>query len=238
MEARLPERLRRFAASATRVTSPLPPRSLTVVRYPVGVVDIAYVTEPDVARRAELAKADGFAHIDVMLGVASASLVLPVGCPTAFPKPAPTWCATPAPPAGDDAWARTVRWWRAAPGALCEPWAGASVHSIETVRALAEEVPGLRFLIDTGHVTAWGGDVLELLPYADHVQLRDARPGVAQVAPGDGDVDFAAIVARLDELGYEGLLSVEYFDLPEHGWGCDDPRACADELRARITTLD
>jgi sugar phosphate isomerase/epimerase len=208
------------------------------VRFPLGVVDIAYAKEPDVGTRSELARADGFDHIDVMLDVDPAALVLPIGCPTAFPKPASTWCATPAPPVGDGAWERTVRWWRAAPEALCEPWAGASVHSIETVRALRDEVPGVGFLIDTGHVTAWGGDVLELLPFARHVQLRDARPGEAQVPPGAGTVDFAAIIRRLDELDYAGVLSIEYFDLPEHGWGCADPAARAKALRELLTTLD
>ena len=207
------------------------------MQFRLGVVEIAYASEPNVGRRSELARADGFDHIDVMLGVDPALLALPVGCPTAFPKPVDTWCATPAPPDGDGAWDRTVRWWRAAPRALCEPWGGASVSSIERVRALAAEVPGLRFLIDTGHVTGWGGDVLELLPFAGHVQLRDARPGAAQVAPGDGDVDFAAVLRRLDELDYRGALSVEYFDLPDHGWGCDDPVAYANALREIVTML-
>jgi sugar phosphate isomerase/epimerase len=201
--------------------------------FPLGVVDLAYGTEPDVVRRAELAREHGFAHIDVAIDAAGA-LALPVGCPTAFPRPAPTWCSTPAPPAGDGAWDRTVRWWRAAPQALCEPWAGGSVSSIEHVRALVDAVPGVRFLIDTGHVTAWGGDVLELLPFAAHIQLRDARAGEAQVAPGDGDVDFAAIINRLGEIGYEGLLSIEYFDLPEYGWPCADPRAFALTLREQL----
>ena len=39
-------------------------------------------------------------------------------------------------------WERAVRWWRAAPGALLEPWAGAVVNSAETVRAFRAEVPG------------------------------------------------------------------------------------------------
>jgi hypothetical protein len=207
------------------------------MRYPLGVVEIAYSSEPDVGKRSELARADGFDHIDVLLGTDPTNLVLPIGCPTAFPKPVPTWCATPAPPDGDGAWDRTVRWWRAAPQALCEPWARASVHSVEQVRALGAEVPGLRFLIDTGHVTDWGGDVLELLPFAGHVQLRDARPGATQVPPGEGDVDFGAIVRRLDDLDYQGSLSVEYFDLPEHGWGCDDPAAAAVALQDLVRTL-
>ncbi len=191
--------------------------------FPIGVADLAYAHEPEVARRAELARADGFAHIDVLLEADTGSLALPVGCPIVFPRPQPVWCSTPAPPAGDGGWERTVRWWTAAPQALCEPWAGAAVRSIEDVRAIRSAVPGIRFLIDTGHVVAWGGDVLELLPFAAHVQLRDARRGEAQVAPGEGDVDFGAVVARLVDLGYAGAISIEYFDLPEHGWPCSDP---------------
>jgi sugar phosphate isomerase/epimerase len=204
------------------------------VAFPLGVVDLAYAIEPDVARRAALAREDGFAHIDVALEVDARGLALPVGCPIAFPRPVDTWCSTPAPPAAEGAWDRTVRWWRAAPHALCEPWAGGSVHSIAEVRALAEAVPDVRFLVDTGHVTAWGGDVLELLPYAAHVQLRDARPGEAQVPPGEGDVDFNAVLRRLEALDYDGALSVEYFDLPEHGWPCTEARECATALRARV----
>lgn len=204
--------------------------------FPIGVVELAYATEPDVSRRAELAAADGFDHIDVMLGT-EAGLALAVGCPIAFPRPEPTWCSTPAPPASDDGWDRAVRWWRAAPEALCEPWTGAAVGSIDDVRALVDAVPGVRFLIDTGHVTAWGGDILELLPYAGHVQLRDAKVGQAQVAPGDGDVDFAAVLGRLEQLGYVGGISIEYFDLPDLGWPCADPRAAAVALRDLVQSL-
>ena len=108
------------------------------------------------------------------------------------------------------------------------------MRSLATMRALAEAVPGVRFLVDTGHVTAWGGDVLEALPLADHVQLRDARVGAAQVAPGEGDVDFAEVLRRLEDLGYRGRVSIEYFDLPEHGWPCADVRAHALALRERV----
>jgi hypothetical protein len=203
----------------------------------IGVADLAYATEPSVARRAELAGDDGFAHIDVLLESVAEVVALPVGCPIAFPRPQATWCTTPAPPAGEGAWDRTLRWWSGAPEALCEPWAGAAVSSIDDVRALTEAIPGVRFLIDTGHVTAWGGDIIELLPFADHVQLRDARLHEAQVAPGDGDVDFGAVLRGLEALDYGGLLSIEYFDLPEHGWPCEDPRAYASALRDRLSTL-
>ncbi len=206
--------------------------------YPLGVVDIVYAPRT-VPERAALAVEDGFEHIDVLVDVDPAPLPLPVGCPTAFPKPRPGWCSTPAPRDEPGAWERTAALFRAAPGALLEPWAGAVVRSAEGCRAMMAEVPGLRLLIDTGHVADWGGDPLELLPYAGHVQLRQGRPGAAQVHADDpsGVVDFRAVVRRLRELEYGGRLSVEYFDLPELGWPLADPRAWARDLAARVRPL-
>src|SRR4029077_18529988 len=155
------------------------------------------------------------------------------------PTPRPAWSPPPAPAAAPDMWARPVRWFRAAPGAILEPWAGATVCSAETVHAIRAEVPGLRLLVDTGHVSDWGGDPLELLEFADHVQLRQGRPGSTQLHVDDptGVVDFAAVLARLDALGYRGRLSVEYFDLPEYGWPLDDPLAWADALARHVRAL-
>jgi sugar phosphate isomerase/epimerase len=207
------------------------------VSFPLGVVDLAF--RPDLPEAsAERAASLGFDHIDVLVDVDPATLALPVGCPTAFPKPQPGWCSTPAPRDRPDMWDRTVRWFRAAPGAILEPWAGATVCSAETIQAMRAEVPGLRLLVDTGHVADWGGDPIELLEYADHVQLRQGRPGSTQLHVDDpsGTVDFAAVLARLDALDYRGRLSVEYFDLPEYGWPLDDPlgwaRALAEHVRA------
>ncbi len=207
--------------------------------YRLGVVDVVFWSEPDVVARADRARVLGFEHIDVGTDVDPATLSLPVGCPTAFPKPQPGWCTTPAPYAGDGMWEWTVRRFRAAPGALLEPWAGAVVNSVETARAMMVEVPGLRLLVDTGHVADWGGDPLEMLEYADHVQLRQGRPGSTQLHVDDptGVVDFAAVVRRLDDLGYHGCLSVEYFDLPEHGWPLDEPVGYAVDLAAKVRPL-
>jgi sugar phosphate isomerase/epimerase len=208
------------------------------VRFPLGIVDLAFRPDPPEAsarRAAEL----GFEHIDVLVDVDAASLALPVGCPTAFPKPRPGWCSTPAPRTGPDMWDRTVRWFRAAPGAILEPWAGATVCSAETVRAVQADVPGLRLLVDTGHVADWGGDPLELLGDADHVQLRQGRPGSTQLHVDDptGVVDFGAVLARLEALDYRGRLSIEYFDLPEYGWPLADPLAWAGDLAQHVRAL-
>ena len=134
-------------------------------------------------------------------------------------------------------WERAVRWWTAAPGALLEPWAGAVVNSAETVRAFRAEVPGLRLLVDTGHVADWGGDPCELLDLADHVQLRQGKP-----RPHAGARRRPARRRRLRRGARPprrssttaGLLSVEYFDLPENGWPLDDPEQWARDLAAHL----
>jgi sugar phosphate isomerase/epimerase len=208
------------------------------VRYPLGVLDLPFRPSPP-AESAARAAGLGYDHIDVVTSVDPATLALPVGCPTAFPKPEPGWCSTPAPADGPDMWARTVRWFRAAPGALLEPWAGATVHSLETVRAIQAEVPGLRLLVDTGHVADWGEDPVALLEHADHVQLRQGKPGSTQVHIDDpsGVVDFRAVLDRLEALDYQGRLSVEYFDLPEYGWPLEDPLDWALALTEHVRAL-
>ena len=63
---------------------------------PLGVVDIVYARRGDVVEQSRAAAADGYAHIDPLLGVDESTLALPIGCPTSFPKPADVWCSTPA----------------------------------------------------------------------------------------------------------------------------------------------
>jgi D-psicose/D-tagatose/L-ribulose 3-epimerase len=208
-------------------------------RYRLGVVDVTLWSVGEPVERAKRAKQLGFEHIDVGTDVDPESLVLPVGCPTSFPKPQPGWCTTPAPRDEPGMWERTVRWFRRSPGALLEPWAGAVVNSRESAQAMMAEVPGLRLLVDTGHVSDWGEDALDLLEFADHVQLRQGKPGSTQVHIDDpsGVVDFAKVIARLDDLEYKGCLSVEYFDLPEHGWGLEHPIEWAVALKAHLEPL-
>jgi len=208
-----------------------------VGRYSLGICEIAFVERgaPASVRAREL----GFEHIDVSVDVDPATLALPVGCPVAFPRPQPGWCTTPAPPRGEGKWEWTVRKFRAAPGCLLEPWKTGCVNSIEKIRAIRDEVPGLRFLIDTGHVADWGEDPLDALEFASHVQLRQGRPGNTQLHVDDptGVVDFAAVIGRLDELGYQGKLTIEYFDLPEMGAPLDDPVGWATDLLHHVRPL-
>jgi len=109
---------------------------------------------------------------------------------------------------------------------------GAYVETPADVDALVsvtgEEV-GL--LLDTGHAVFGGGGAAELLRNhvgrVCHVHCKDVRPAVARMArnrawsflqavlsgvftvPGDGAIDFGAVLAVLDRHGYRGWLVVE-----------------------------
>ena len=202
------------------------------MNWPLGIALTVYRDLP-IAEAAALAKQDGFAHLDAMQD-SPENLAVPLGDGYAL-RPTPGFTSGPA-AEGQRSWEKTVADFRRAPGSRLEPWPGSVVGSTEAVLAFLEEVPGLRLTLDVGHVTAWGGDPLELLPYADHVQLRQAKPGATQ-APHDGVVDFAAILKRLSDLNYSRLLTIEYFDLPERGWPLEDPLGAARETAAQLRSL-
>jgi len=205
------------------------------VRFPLGIVDIVFAPLP-LAEAAAEAKRLGFAHIDVSTEVDD-ELALPIGDRMSFPSPRPNR-SCPAPPEGAGMWEKAVAAYRRSSGTRLEPWGGSIVNTVDKVRAMLAEVPGLRLLVDTGHVAGWGEDPVELLPWADHVQLRQASTGVVQApSPTEGDVDFAAVFRRLSELDYRGRLSIEYFDLPEHGWPLADPLGHALALRDAVVPL-
>jgi len=100
---------------------------------------------------------------------------------------------------------------------------------VENLMRRTSEALGL--LLDTGHITFAGGDPLATLEaYASricHVHCKDVRPEIVKLArnrdwsfleavingaftvPGDGAVDFAAVIACLKRHGYRGWLVVE-----------------------------
>jgi inosose dehydratase len=109
---------------------------------------------------------------------------------------------------------------------------GAYVETSDDVdRLLRVTGPEVGLLHDTGHVTFAGGDApTELRRHVarvNHVHCKDVRPNVAKMArnrgwsfltavingafstPGEGCVDFAAVIAILREAGYRGWLVVE-----------------------------
>jgi len=201
------------------------------MRWPLGVVFIVYGDRP-IREAARMARGHGFAHIDT-LADAPGDLALPVG--DRFSMIPHAGCSAGPAPEGARSWEQTVADFRKHPNVRMEPWPGSVVGSNEAVLAMLEAVPGLKLNLDVGHVVAWGGDPCELLQHAGHVQLRQARRGESQTL--EGDVDFPSILTGLEAVGYDGLLSIEYFDLPEHGWPLEDPIAAALDLAERLRAL-
>ena len=105
---------------------------------------------------------------------------------------------------------------------------------------------GLPLLFDAGHMAFAGGDVLRVIDKhharISHVHTKDVRMDVidkldrtresfldavvkgAFTVPGDGSLDFEAIVKRLADYGYEGWFVVEAEQDPERRLRPNMPR--------------
>ena len=85
--------------------------------------------------------------------------------------------------------------------------------TIEPAVAVIESVdaPNLKLMFDAYHVGRAEGDVIARLkqvwPYVGHVQIA-AVPSRAE--PDEGELNFPAIFAVLEELGYGGWIGAEY----------------------------
>lgn len=192
--------------------------------------------QPEAARRAaEL----GFDHIDIGLDRLRAdddpeALALPVG--DRIGSEPRTGCTVR--PPRHCSWDEGVAFLRRQPDIRVEPGPASLLDSAEAIRAMCEAVPGLRITLDTGWAVYCGYDPLEVADLAGHVQLRQARPGVPQLHVDEpGDVDFAEVLAGFSRLGYDGLFSVEYFDLPDLNLSLEDPVGYCVDLAATVRPL-
>lgn len=215
------------------------------MRRALGIVSVAFgnVGLADAAQRA----ADlGFEHLDTGVGaidrvddVALAELPIPIGDRiSGFEVREGCTGMAPFERRGEDRFDETVELFRRNPGARLEPGPRSAADSIAKVESIVAAVPGLELTVDTGHIATWGEDPVRLLHLAGHVQLRQAAEGRPQLYPDeDGAVDFSAVLAELERLDYRGLVSIEYFDLPDYGWPLDDPVGHAVALAAHVRGL-
>ena len=209
---------------------------------PIGIVAVAF-GDGDLHEHATRAAELGFDHIDAHIDAIDAlddtALPIPIADRiSGFDVADGCTALAPFERRDEDKFDETVARFRAHPGARLEPGPGTSARSIEKVEALVAAVPGLRLTLDTGHVATWGEDPVALLRHADHVQFRQAARRQPQRHPDEGgDVDFRAVLAELDRLDYRGSISIEYFDLPEMGWGLDDPVGYSVALAAHVRAL-
>jgi inosose dehydratase len=92
------------------------------------------------------------------------------------------------------------------------------------------------FCPDSAHLAAGGGDAATLIRrYPDrikHVHLKDVRLDPLQFLPlGEGELDFAGILAALGDVGYDGWLIVELDSYD------GDPRVAAEISKAYLDKL-
>jgi sugar phosphate isomerase/epimerase len=199
--------------------------------YRLGVVEVVFAPL-DQRAAARVARDLGFDHFDTTTEPHEPLALPVVDRYNAAPRVGWSCGALPDEPGN---WDRAVRALRRTPGARIEPWPGSIINTTEKILAFLEEVPDVTLLLDTGHIANWGEDPVELLPFAGHVQLRQARRGVAQSL--EGDVDFAALFERARRLDYRGAFSVEYFNLPDLGYPLDDPVGYARDLAGSLRAL-
>ena len=132
-------------------------------------------------------------------------------------------------------------------------WVETPQETARLLRMTDPEVLGLVF--DTGHYRFGGGDPLVGLQlHADriwHVHFKDHDPRVAEQSRlegwnglqsvehgvfcelGQGDIDFPAILAKLNELNYQGWIVVEQDVLP----GMGSPKASSQRNREYLRSI-
>jgi xylose isomerase-like TIM barrel protein len=220
---------------------------LSLGRWPLGLGDVCFYPRLDNYRCAEMGAMLGFHHLDLHSywdDGDESKLALPIGnrivnTGTAktelselasdgerlaqWPVPRPGWGYVPPPARFEGAWELTVRLLRECPTAVTEPWAGSVLATNAQTKELLKEVPGLRLIVDVGHLVFRDEDPYELLEFADIVQLRDCAPSRQQLPVGEGVMDFKKVKAELERLDYQGLITVEYFDLPWVGYPSQTP---------------
>lgn len=198
------------------------------MHYKLGIAEVVFGNIPRAAA-AERAHELGFCHIDIA-GDDETPLALPVG-DRGWDRPRSGF-STGAPPEAPGVWERAVNAYKKVPGSRIEAWPGSIIDSVEKVTAFFDEVPESNLLLDTGHVATWGEDPAELIRFAGHVQLRQAKKGEPQTT--EGDVDMRSFVEALKDAGYRGFVSIEYLDIPEMGFPLDDPVSYAVRLAEEV----
>ena len=93
----------------------------------------------------------------------------------------------------------------------------------------AVDSPAVRLIFDTAHVQAMDGDVVRQLEKVwDHVAIVQLADTPGRIAPGSGEIDFAAVLGVLKRRRFQGLVELEF------GWsvsGAEAEQAFIERLR-------
>jgi len=92
---------------------------------------------------------------------------------------------------------------------------GSPFETLQQVRRLVDEIPGIPIAYDPSHFVMQGIDLKDttwMFPYTCHVHLRDAARGHMQAPYGAGEVNFEWLLKALRDSGYQGHLAIEYLE--------------------------
>lgn len=89
---------------------------------------------------------------------------------------------------------------------------GTTAKGIEILKEL--NTPKVMLNLDIGHVFCSEdnccANVESALPYTRHIHIEDIKGGIHHhEIPGEGDIDFARIMAAIEDSGYKHFVSVE-----------------------------
>jgi hydroxypyruvate isomerase len=87
------------------------------------------------------------------------------------------------------------------------------LHHIDDAHSIVAAVdsPAVRLIFDTAHVQAMDGDVVQQLEKVwDRVAIVQLADTPGRIAPGCGEIDFAAVLGVLKRRGFQGLIELEF----------------------------
>jgi sugar phosphate isomerase/epimerase len=100
-----------------------------------------------------------------------------------------------------------------------EPHMDSVAQKPDQALLLLGAVPGLSITLDYAHFVCQGivrREIEPLMEHVAHVQVRQAKRGVLQMAHNEGTVNLQQLVQDLHDAGYRGALAIEY--MTTFGW--------------------
>jgi sugar phosphate isomerase/epimerase len=94
-----------------------------------------------------------------------------------------------------------------------EPHVGSIRADVKGARAFLNMVEGLTLTLDYGHFVMAGETSIQahsLLDSASHIHVRGGALRRLQTSVAENEIDFPAMLAELQRIGYDGFLALEY----------------------------
>ena len=89
----------------------------------------------------------------------------------------------------------------------------------KTAQKLVEDVPGLSLTLDWAQMVSqdiFHDQIVELIPLARHIQIRQAARAQLQVPFDRGRINIEKVIKALKDADYDGVICAEY--MQKKGW--------------------